>query len=573
MERLKQILSKINGKGYKAYKELQGKSFKFPDFELWFYHVQGDPFAAPSQLAVRVPQQWAGFPLESYQPKIRKITLADYLTRSFYSQVGKLPRQKQGSGKSGDFQIDRPGQEVLERTSVMLNEHWVELRFFAGMPAAGRRILGHEAEKMLFDELPKLVLNSLFYANLNSGDLFTHLKVVEDQEVLRRQLSENGLVAFVADGSILPRKSGVDQRPLAPEKAIAFEAPSDLALELKCPHGGNIRGMGIPEGVTLIVGGGYHGKSTLLRSLELSIYNHIPGDGRERVVANPNAFKIRAEDGRRVEKVKISPFISNLPLKKDTQKFSSDDASGSTSQAANIIEALETGSQVLLIDEDTSATNFMIRDARMQMLVAKEQEPITPFIDKVQQLYRDQDVSTVLVIGGAGDYFDLADTVLMMGKYRPRLVTEEARDIACQHPNYRKQEAGTNFGGLQERVPQPESINPYRKNNVQVKAQGVEGLQLGYENIDLHYLEQIMDPSQARAIGEMICYALRKKIIDGQQNLKEIIEQLEQVIDKNGLEAVSPNPQQPRGDFARPRPMEVAAAINRLRTLIVRVKT
>ncbi len=572
MKQLQQILSSIDGKGYKSYKQLQGKSFYFPGFELHVHYIQGDPFADPSQLAVRVYQDRAGFPVESYQPRIRETALSDYLTRTFQHNITKISRGSRGSGKSGSFQIDRPGQEVLERTSMTVNKEYVEARFFAGMPAAGRRILGREAAEMLTGELPDLVKNSLIYSALPEKELFNHVYTVEDQEVMRRQLLEKGLVAFIADGSILPRRSGVDQRPLPAGKAVAFQSPSGMEVEMERPHAGKVRGMGIPEGVTLVVGGGYHGKSTLLRALEQSIYDHIPGDGRQNVVADPAAFKIRAEDGRRVEKVNISPFISNLPFSQDTTRFSSDEASGSTSQAANIIEALEAGARVLLMDEDTSATNFMIRDMRMQLLVARDREPITPFIDRVQQLYRDKGVSTILVIGGAGDYFDVADNVIMMHVYSPAVVTGEAREIARLHPSGRRQETEGSFGEIRERIPNAASFNPYKGRKIKVKARGVDNLQFGKDNIDLHQVEQIMDPSQTRAVGEIICYALRKKLIDGNKTLAEITGKVNSLVEREGLEAISPNQGQPRGDYARPRVLEIAAAVNRLRTLEVGTK-
>ncbi len=571
MEQLKKILSNIDGKGYKAYKELQGKSFKYTDFELHFFHIQGDPFASPSRLMVSVPQTKAGFPQESYSPKIRETALADYLTRVFYSNIGCTSKGSRGSGKSGTFHIERPGQEVLERTSARINESCIEVRFFAGMPAAGRRILGRQAQQMLLEELPEVVNRSLTYANLSVEELFNHIYRVEDQETLRRQLPLKSLVAFVADGSILPRRSGIDQRPLDKSKAVPFQSPPELAVEFERPNGEPIRGMGIPDGVTLIVGGGYHGKSTLLRALERGIYNHRPGDGREGVVANPAAIKIRAEDGRRVEKVDISPFISNLPFGQQTVSFSSEEASGSTSQAANIIEALEAGAQVLLIDEDTSATNFMIRDSRMQQLVSSEKEPITPFIDKVRQLNRELDISSILVIGGAGDYFDIADTVLMMEEYRPREVTAEAREIASRNPGKREAEGGETFGKINARLPQPGSFNPRRGRKVKIKAQGVEGLQFGKENIDLHYVEQIVEPAQTRAIGDMVHFALRKEHINGWHTLKEVITLLDQIVDEQGLEVFSPDPLRPNGDYARPRQLELAAAVNRLRSLLVHV--
>ena len=234
-----------------------------------------------------------------------------------------------------------------------------------------------------------------------------------DQEKIRKWLSETGLVAFIADGSILPRRSGVDDRPLL-VNPVPFYSPDELAVNVDLPHQGMVRGMGIPPGVTLIVGGGFHGKSTFLNALEVGVYNHIPGDGREYVITDRDSVKIRAENGRSIQKVNISSFITNLPLMRDTIRFSTENGSGSTSQAASIIEALESGARILLIDEDTSATNFMIRDERMQELVVKEKEPITPFVDKVHKLYRDFAVSTLLVMGGSGDYFDVADTVIMM---------------------------------------------------------------------------------------------------------------------------------------------------------------
>lgn len=240
-------------------------------------------------------------------------------------------------------------------------------------------------------------------------------------------------------------------------------SPASLSITIQTPNSGTVSGMGIPKGVTLIVGGGYHGKSTLLRALEIGVYNHVPGDGRERVVSNPSAVKIGAEDGRRIEKVNISPFINNLSFGKNTQAFSSENASGSTLQAANIIESLEIGASVILIDEDTSATNFMIRDHRMQELVSKEKEPITPFIDKVRHLYTDCGVSTILAIGGAGDYFDVADYVICMVEYTPRDVTGDAKRITDKFVSERISEGGTSFGRILERIPLVDNFNPKKR--------------------------------------------------------------------------------------------------------------
>jgi predicted ABC-class ATPase len=410
----------------------------------------------------------------------------------------------------------------------------------------------------------------LLYENSSQRALQEHVDVVEDQEDLRRQLSEHGLVAFVANGSILPRRSGVDDRPLetrTDQVVVAFKSPPDLEVELTCPNSGKIRGLGIPRGVTLIVGGGYHGKSTLLRAVERGVYNHVPGDGREWAVTVRSATKIRAEDGRYVEKVDISPFISNLPYGRDTSCFSTENASGSTSQAANIIEALEVGSEVLLIDEDTSATNFIIRDARMQVLVEKSKEPITPFLDQVRQLFDDHGTSTILVMGGSGDYFDVADHVIMMDEYCPRAVTEQAKQIVRELPSQRKVEGTQGFGALRDRHPEPSSFDPSRgRREIKVDAKGLRTILFGSTPIDLSSLEQLVDHSQTRAIAQAVLifatrYASRRL------SLREGLKILESEIESKGLDVLTPFKV---GNLARPRIQEIAFAINRLRTLQVR---
>ena len=388
---LRRILQRIDGRGFKAYRDIKGE-YDFGEYTLHIDHVQGDPFASPSRLRVRVPQKISGFPKDTYNNRSRAIALRDFLTRCFADASSRFCKGIRASGKSGVIVIDRPGQEILERTSMFVEPDFVEARFRVGLPAFGRRVAGRLAESMLFEELPRIIRYSLFYKNLDSRKLYKHVEVSEDADYLRERLLELNLVGFVAEGAILPRQSGVNPRPLTQGEVISFKSPESLQVTVSLPNSGKQTGMGIKKGITLIVGGGYHGKSTLLNALELGVYNHIPGDGRELVVTDPGMVKIRAEDGRRVEKVDISPFIANLPFGKDTIGFSTEDASGSTSQAANIAEALEAGATVLLIDEDTSATNFMIRDHRMQELVSKEKEPITPFIDKVRLLFQDHGV-------------------------------------------------------------------------------------------------------------------------------------------------------------------------------------
>ncbi len=560
---LKDTLLKIDNRSYRAYKDIQGE-YSFPNFILIIDYVQGDPFASPSQLQVKIPQDIAQFPSQFYSSKSREIALRDYLTRQFAQSAIQVSSHR-GTGKSGLIAITRFGQEVLERTSAFIDDEFVTVRFIVGLPAQGRKVLGYQAAEMLCEDIPEIVNKALLFAALDGSKIQNHVETIEDADWLRGQLSSQGLVGFVANGAILPRRSGVDERPLF-ENVVPFTSPSSLEVEFNCPNRGKITGMGIAEGITLIVGGGYHGKSTLLKAIERGVYNHIPGDGREFLLTNPNAVKIRAEDGRSVVGVNISPFINQLPQGRSTVQFSTPNASGSTSQAANIIEALEAGTEVLLVDEDTAATNFMIRDRRMQQLIAKEKEPITPFIDKIRQLYQDYQVSTILVMGGSGDYFEVADKVIAMDNFVPEDVTQAAKFIAQEHNTERLAEGGQKFGDVTPRVILPGSIDPSRgRKEVKVKVRNTDEVGFGNEDIDLSGVEQIVDRGQLSAIAIAIVYA-KKEYFNRKYTLPEVLDKVMQDIEAKGLDILTNYSQ---GDLAVFRRHELAAAINRLRTLEV----
>ena len=408
---LRSLLSRIDHRGYPAYKDTKGM-YQFPGYVLSIDHVQGDPFASPSKLSIHVKGKTAAFPRELYKGRHQRTALQDELTRRFGREAEQFAFKAKGSGKSGLISVSRCGQEVLERTACTLDpaDGDIVMRFEAGFPANGRTINARELEKILFDFLPRCVKNSLFYKNLDPKRLREIIDLAEDQQYIREMLPQLGLCAFVADGSILPRESGISSRPM--KGGVKFRAPEELKVTLDLPHKGKITGMGIRKGITLIVGGGYHGKSTLLKALELGVYNHIAGDGREYVITDDTAMKIRAEDGRSIRKTDISMFINDLPNGKDTVGFVTEDASGSTSQAANVIESIEAGTSLLLIDEDTSATNFMIRDELMQRVIHRDMEPITPFIDRIRELYEVYGISTVIVAGSSGAYFHIADSII-----------------------------------------------------------------------------------------------------------------------------------------------------------------
>jgi predicted ABC-class ATPase len=562
-DRLRAVLRRIDGRGYPAYHDIKGV-WELTGIQLSVDHVQGDPFAAPSRLRVRVPLERAGFAPEDWSTEARSRFLRDLLTRRF-GQACRAAGERRGSGKSGQLEVVPVGQEVLDRTAVLIDGDALEARFTAGLPAAGRRVLGREAEAMLCEDLPRAVERALLKASLDPEELAAWRDGADDSAALRRQLAERGFVGFVADGSVLPRRTGVDDRPMERE-AVPFKAPASLRVTVELPHRGRVSGLGIPAGVTVIVGGGYHGKSTLLRALERGVWDHVPGDGRELVATAPGAVKVRAEDGRSVAGVDIAPFIGDLPGGRATDRFTTADASGSTSQAASIVEALEAGATALLLDEDTSATNFLLRDARMQRLVAAEREPITPLLDRVESLRDDLGVSTVLVVGGSGDWFDVADTVIALDAFVPWDATGRARAIASEQPTGRAPGDGRRLRRPAGRVPRPESLDPRRGRRASsVKVLGRRGLLYGEAELELSALEQVVEAAQMRTLGHAIEW-LRRGPMDGRRDLPALLDAWDAAVAQRGLAALLPDPD---GDAAAVRRFEIVAALSRLRSLRV----
>lgn len=559
---LRSLLERIDHRGYPAYKDTKGM-YQFPGYILSIDHVQGDPFASPSKVSVRVSGKAAGFPRELYKDSHQRIALQDELTRQFGRRAEQFAFKAKGSGKSGLITVSRCHQEVLERTACRIDPDNgnIILRMEIGFPANGRTINARELGKILFDFVPECVKASLLYKNMDAKRLRTIIDLAEDQQYIREKLPEMGLCAFVADGSILPRESGISPRPM--KGGVRFHSPKELEVTLDLPHHGKITGMGIRRGITLIVGGGYHGKSTLLKALELGVYNHIGGDGREFVITDDTAMKIRAEDGRSIQKTDISMFINDLPNGKDTVGFRTEDASGSTSQAANVVESIEAGTTLLLIDEDTSATNFMIRDELMQRVIHRDMEPITPFIERIRELYEDYGISTVIVAGSSGAYFHIADSIIQMDRYVPKDITEYAKKEAEKFPAISAPQTSAAKPDF-SRCPQPSTS--FRENDrIKMKTLAREGVMINKETIDLRYVEQITDSEQITALGYCMRYA-QKHILDGRKDLRQIVEQLEQLMLADSLAALCEN-SPGISCMAMPRKQEIFACFNRYRGL------
>lgn len=576
-EELRQQLRSINRKSYPAYKGLKGL-YHFGNYILSIDHVQGDPFASPSHISIQISHRDAGFPVEYYKDTLTGTTLCDYLTRQFEKQVSQYSFRAKGSGKSGLLTVSHCGQEILSRTACEITEKGITARFFVGFPANGRTINATELEKILFDFLPVCIQKSFFYSSFNAKELQNYIELAEDQEFIRQTLPAKNLCAFIADGSILPRESGISSRPM--KASVPFTSPDSLRISINLPHKGKITGMGIPKGITLIVGGGYHGKSTLLNALELGVYNHIPGDGREYVITDATAVKLRSEDGRFIKDVDISMFINDLPNRKDTRCFSTLDASGSTSQAAGIVESIEAGSHLFLLDEDTSATNFMVRDAFMQQVIQREKEPITPFLERAEDLYKKAGISTILVAGSSGAFFHIADTIIQMDNYVPKDITASVKKLCCQYPLPSVSVTDFQLPHSHRIMSRPaESSKRLRHNSrgnhsdsdatrperLKTRISGTDSFSLGKQKIDLRYTEQLIDTEQTAALGLLLKYAV-EHLADGRRTLPEIVQFLWKNLSSHGLSFFTENQKISCG-YAIPRIQEIYACLNRYRGL------
>lgn len=569
---LREQLRNIDHKSYPLYKSLKG-SYRFTKYILHIDHVQGDPFAAPSDVRIVVDAKAAGFPEFARKDSLTKGALADVLLREFEKQIRQFTFKARGSGKSGLISISHPGQEVLRHTACEVGTKEITMRFSIGFPANGRTINAKELDKILFDYLPVCVERALYYQNLDAKSVRAAIDLAEDQQAIREQLQEMGLVAFVANGSVLPRESGISSHPM--KGAKEFVSPESLEVTMELPHKGPIRGMGIRKGITLIVGGGYHGKSTILTALELGVYNHIAGDGREYVIADETAVKLRSEDGRFIKNVDISMFINDLPSKTDTHDFSTKDASGSTSQAAGIVESIEAGSHLFLLDEDTSATNFMVRDAFMQKVVSPDKEPITPFLSRARDLYENLGISTILVAGSSGAFFHIADTVIQMDCYEPVDITDQAKALCKEFPimeekakpfvipqSHRIMEKDRD-GATKRRDYRSGAVRKNAPEQLKLKRLGADSFAIGKQTVDLRYQEQLIDGEQTAALGLLLKYAV-EHLVDGKRTITEIVELLQKKLEEEGMQAVAERGEI-SGGYVVPRKQEIYACFNRYR--------
>ncbi len=548
---LVELLHRIDGSAYGAYKRALG-SWNFGAYRVDFTRVQADPYAPPSSIRVRYRRDQVDLSDTDLHSQDRQLATADFLAR----RAGDLIRQHAPA-----LSIAPCGPEILERSSARVGSEDFELRIAVRLPARGRTVLGRQAAQIFTEQLPR-VLRELFNFSdsAHREDWLAHVHALADHRALQQLLVERNLVGFIADGSRLARASGVSAQPL--RSGVPFTAPASRRQQVELPHAGVVSGLAIPAGITVLEGGGFHGKSTVLTALEQGVYPHVPGDGRELVAALPSAMKVRAADGRPITRVDVSAFINHLPTGSSTTRFSTQNASGSTSQAASIIEAIQAGSQLLLFDEDTSATNLMIRDARMRTLVQADQEPITPLVDRIRSLPSERGVSVIMVTGGSADYLDAADLVLQMDAYRCLDATERAGEVMAAFPRQR-----TDLPDFP--TPLPRSVVRVRPGGERsrTKTQGVDRIELDRQGVDVTDVEQIVDPGQTEAIAWII-RGVTEQLADGHRTLEQLVDEVLAGVEDRGLDALVDFGARPFPPFlARPRKVDICAGINRHRSL------
>lgn len=561
-ERLRDKTITIDGKPYASYKTLEG-AYRFERFVLFVDEVIVEPPGAPCPIRVRVDQGEARFPPDLRSSPVRRAALEDFIARRWLDAARKAGRAR---GGRGGIAIEVGGQEIALRTACRVAEDWVEVRAQVVLPAEGRKAATKAVQPLLLEDLAQIVDAALLFASQNPVPAQRHVEVAEDALALRAQLQDKGLVAFLADGAVLPREGDSDKPLLS--RLVTWQAPEELRVTLTAPHRGEIPGMGIPRGVTVIIGNAFSGRSTLLAAIASGVYAHLPGDGREYCVTVPDAVLIQADEGRRVEGVDLTPFLSALPTGEETTRYRCEHAPALVAQAASISETLEAGTTLLLFDEDRSAPRLLARDVLWRHLAPEAKDPLTPLVDLVRPLYAEHGVSTAIVAATGSSLPGIADTVIAMDAFRPTVVTTRAKQLAQAWPGVRVAEV-RGFGGIHHRAPIGESLHFLRGRKLRPDSSEVKTLVLARETVDLHAAAQLVDAGQTRAIGAALMYAAERGYFDGTRTLREVLSLIEADVAASGLDVLSPQ-DYPSGEYALPRRQEIAAALNRLRTLRVK---
>jgi hypothetical protein len=530
------------------------------DSTYWYneisYSIERTHKLTPDKPSIRIKVPLSKLRIEN---KSNKTIIADYCLRNFGLYIDELNSElynrTRPDKENGAFYIHKPTSIVLERNSCYITndndtDYFVNIMIMVQLPLKNHK----KSARMLCNSLPNAVQN--FINNFNTQKLDEAIELYQTQICIRDWLKDSNYCSFVANGSILPRAKGSE---LPKDDSVPFISPEVDEINVL-----GIKGMGIKKGVTIITGGGYSGKSTLLSAISLGVYNHISGDGRELVITDDSAIQVSTEEGRSVNNVNISPFIKWIP-DGNAEHFSTSHASGSTSQAANIMEAINIGSKLLLIDEDKSAANFMIQDKIMKILIKKE--PITPFTVRVNQIFKDVGVSTILVIGSSSEYLSVADNVILMNEYIALNATTEAKEM-CKNNTVIDVIKDANWYFKHHEV-YSEGFTPYPNggNTERLEVSDMGFILIGSEKIVIRMLHNIISFQQLNTIGYMLRNIELASRDQHEVNLLEKVVQLYERIEKEGLESIFSTFFLSDRWLELPRKYELFAVINRMRNI------
>jgi len=559
------LLAEIDGKPFAEYERLIG-DFDFARYVIKCSKIETAADGEFPVFNIRVPQSIAELPGHLYDSPVRRTALEDLLTRNLCAAAAQIARFNESGWARRNIMVAEPGQKILPRTSVLVTKEYIDARIRIAMPykvfSSGERLVdGEMARKVFFEDLPEVVSTSLFCCNLDLAEAEEFVNGMEDADRVRQSLSTLGLVSFVGEGSLLAREQDSDLPDY--DRFIPFEVAEATCTEIEVPNAGKVTGLGISAGLTVVLGDAANGRKDFMSALAAGVFNHIPGDGREGVVTVSDAVQIAADRGRNVQEVNITPFLSESEYG-NPASFSTPAADSFISQAASVIEALEVGARVLIVDENSSAPAFLTTDARIAGLLGST--PRTSLAQRARQIVDELGIS--LIVGGenlVAEYIPVADTVLKVEGFQVTDITEQAKALNLAVP---PEAPAVNLAPMlaRSRWIMPSSIDAAVGSKDQViEAIDLNAIQYGRSVIELDSVSQIADESQTLTIGLLLYYAKLRYMQEGYP-LREMLDMIDRDLSSEGLGTIV---RDLRGDLARPRRYEVAAALNRLPTFRV----
>ena len=556
------VIKGLEGKPFSEYIKLIG-DFDFSRYVLKISRVQDEQDEQPTLLIIRAPQSIANFPAHLFNTPIRRTALEDILTRKIAAQIDSIARYDEDGVSRRSLSIACPGQKILPRSSMVVTEEYVEARIYVDLPSRQGLTQSDIVRDIFFEDLPQIVNSTLIFCNTDENELENFVDLMEDADRVRQILPTRGWVSYLAEGAMLCRLGHSDLPDF--NRIIPLAIDSDLILEVEVPNTGSVRGIGIPAGITVILGDAYSGRIELMRALASGVYNHIPGDGREMVITVPDAVYVAAEAGRSIQKVDVSPFITELPSSADPKHYTCPQADRTAAQAASTVEAMEVGARVLMFDESESCAEFLGSDSRLAYVSGGSKRNVTPLALRARQIADEMGIS-IVVAGSTSvtEFIPIADTVLRIHDFKIQDVTKQAKQIAITVDT-----AGTEpaeIGNLLEkgRWVAPSSIDPSTGcRDAKIAAPETHLLEFGRSLIDLSQNAQLADIHQTKTIGRILYYA-KNRYLEESRPIREVLDLVDRDLSTEGLESLSRDLQ---GDLARPRRYEIAAALNRLETL------